>query len=346
LILYFSSYYSSNQTIKSQKIKQEKQNSSSIESKSHTAASKLTSLSFHHSKTDHLLTNKTLHKTKSQRYSNENKLSQKPPKYSTNNLLYKSDSNIYSPEEGENSIEMQKQHNYLDIINTVPRSTSDLNIVKILNKNFKYSRNLSSHDPEENNTSILNTNHEQMNTSVRTTIVNNKTVNSSKSPSLNSILDTQTEILENNRKQKEDAQNSPKSSYQNGVVTRNIKNSVNNKVHRGSDYTTDSGIGQCSLIDTYSHRSSIISQGSIDSGTQSNTSSNLNNNNSVAILNCSNYMRDLSNNNNSEFIKKNLLLKLLNKLHKSNSFVFIKLEREREKEGDLRTTTNIIVRII
>ena len=232
-------------------------------------------------------------------------------------------------------MQKQQQDTYLDMSNTVPRSRSgsDLNIVKILNKNFKYSRNLSSFDPDENNTSISDK--KEMNTSV---VSNKKIINASKSPSLNSILDTQTENLEKIKKQKEEEESSLTSSYyQNGekqsVITRGTKNSMykNNKVNRGSDYTTDSGIGgQGSLIDTYSHRSSIISQGSVDSGTQSNTSSNLNNNNiSTTILNCSNYMRELSNNNNSEFlfvsyfIKRILLKELLNKLHKHNSFVFI-----------------------
>ena len=292
---------------------------SSLQSKSHstivtnssssitgtTAAAKLASLSFHHNKANHFLTNKILNKTKSQRYSNDNKLSQKPPKYSTSNLLHKSDTNLYSTEgdgggrgggegEEEESVEMMQkqemqQHNYSENSFTVPRSRSDLNIVKILN-NVRYSRNLSTFGPEcENDVSIVDADMNTSKTSLAAkSSTNNEKINSSKSPSLNSLLDTQHKEKECETQQK--ANSSP-----NSVLTRsgNNLNNKNNRLNRGSDYT-DSGIGH----DTNSHRSSIISQGSLDSGTQSNTSSNI-----TAILNCSNYMRDLSTNNyTSKFI--------------------------------------------
>ena len=189
---------------------------------------KLGSVSFYHSKS----ANKNLNKTKSQRYSNDNKLLQKPPKYSiTNNFLGKSDL----------TDEMQP------IQDTVPRSRSDLHIVKVLNKNFNYSRNLSAYSPDNVNDDPT-----------------------SKSPSLNSILDSQ-------------MSNEPTTT----VITRSSK-IRNNKVYRGSDYT-DSGIGH----ENHSHRSSIISQGSNDSG----TSSIINNNNNLSK--CNNYMRDLSSANTS-----------------------------------------------
>lgn len=115
----------------------------------------------------------------------------------------------------------------------------------------------------------------------------------SKTPSLNSILDN--EGGEKIKSKKLIKQNSePESDYPDSNSHNSLKLPINTN-YRNSEYT-DSGIGYGSLIDTNSHRSSLLSQISSDSGYQQaqNSLQTQQTNNHVNYLNA-NLIQDLNN---------------------------------------------------
>jgi hypothetical protein len=125
---------------------------------------------------------------------------------------------------------------------------------------------------------------------------------SSKTPSLNSILDREGgEQIKSKKLIKQMSE--PGSDYLDSNSRSSMKSSINTN-YRNSEYT-DSGIGYGSLVDTNSHRSSLLSQVSCDSGYQQaqNIIQTQQNNHHINYLNA-NLIQDLNNSKyNEKYIK-------------------------------------------